>query len=233
MGFYKDWNNCILQHADEADYIRKFLQREKETIDPFYSDDISEFEALYNVLNRDSINYLLIVLVNLCLRDYFSSNEIPCFSTFEVGAVRVPEILEFFPEGISVKSLGYKLMKQTEKWASQKYGENQAKTAAMLHLATIDESKPKLVKITPLGHYLNAYSFEEKKAIIQSLVLQDDYIKYVVQHAINDEYDYSTVSSILSVKTALRRRQNVRRIVKFILEGSAYESSLSSIKWEI
>ena len=132
-----------------------------------------------------------------------------------------------------LSELGYKLKKPLQKTASQKYGENQARLAEMLHLVTINDSAPKRVFVTRLGKYLNRYSFLEKENVIRSLLLQDPYIQHVVTATLHYSYNYSEVLTVLSRSTAMRRRQNVRKIVTFILSDEEFSDCLNHIDWEV
>ena len=233
MGFYKSWLNKISKKDNDDNEILIFLEHGDDVISPFIDGEEEELEAFWLSVNSHSVSDFVSQLEHMTVSNSFSSNDVPCFSTFEIGATRVPELLEFSPSGLSFKELGYKLKKPLQKTASQKYGENQARLAEMLHLVTINDSAPKRVFVTRLGKYLNRYSFLEKENVIRSLLLQDPYIQHVVTATLHYSYNYSEVLTVLSRSTAMRRRQNVRKIVTFILSDEEFSDCLNHIDWEV
>ena len=129
-------------------------------------------------------------------------------------------------------NLGYQIVAAANEAANRKYGENHARLAEALNLATISASKPRYAKLSPWGRYLLQYSLDEKLDIFKKFLLREHYLQEIITQAVCGTASYFEIVSFLSYSTALRRRSNTHHIVDFILTGTDLEYCLSNIDWQ-
>ena len=176
-----------------------------------------------------------ILLNYICSHDTkcsYSTNQIPQFSDFEKGAVIVPRVLEFFPDGINFTELGRKLVDAKEKEANRKYGENHASLASLMSLASISKKERKLVYPTSLGHFLIDYQINEKDRLLKAMLLRNPFIQEMVRIAFHGG-NYGCLLTELASSTARRRRQSVRHLMEFIFQDTEYKEQYARIDWTV
>ena len=157
MGFFKRWGGNL----ENVSYIYYFLRERRETLDIIQTGLPEQEEIVVQVLLHVEIERFIDCICRLSPKENFEKGDIPVFSDLQKSAIRVPELLEFSPEGLGFDALGYQLMHCHGEIAQKKYGENQAKLAEVLGLVSISEKKPRIVKLTSMGKYLIPFSFEK------------------------------------------------------------------------
>ena len=233
MGFFKVWADMSVAGIDDEAAIEAFLSYSVPSIEALINGEESELQAAFSVLSSVSIDKFFAVLEKNHAERPLVPSDIPCFSSFENGVIRLSELLEFEPDGLTFEEAGFQLMSSVKPGARTKYGENHSKLAAIMSLVTITNTRPALVKPTAWGTFLTKYDMSAKRDILQKLALRDACVRTVVTHALAGTTCYRELVRILSASTALRRRTNVKCLVEFVLEGTEREDALSRIDWEV
>lgn len=233
MNFYITWANVRTLSVDDEAFFESFLQ----------SSDVSL--KILSEGNREDLSFAIKFLEDIPLVRYMETvsrmdvdNElktaaIPCFSSFLHGAVRVSELLEFAPDGLTYTDIGHQIMNSANQSAQLKYGENHAKLAEMMSLVTIDYHKPAVVRATALGHYLTAVPWQKKADLLRKLLLRNQCVQLILWQAISGGVIYRNITNMLSESTAIRRRTNVKSFMEFILEPESVHHLLQNINWGI
>lgn len=232
--FYYEWKNAIDNNQNDDFFILPFLSKAEETCSLFINELTREqFLLVFGVLQSIPTDHFLeYICTRNGLLDY-DTTDIPQFSDFEKGAIIVPQILEFYPNGTTFTELGRKLISTKEDEANRKYGENHASLAALMSLASIITQRKKLVCPTKLGHFLIDYSLDEKRNTLKALLLRNPFIQAMIRIAILDYGTYGMLMRGLADSTAKRRRQSIRHLVEFILSGTSREETYRNIDWTV
>ena len=232
--FFNEWEEAINTNKSDYEFIKAFLCTEDGECADYQDRDDEYISTLVRVITRIPTKQFFEVLRDIKIRDYFESYEIPIFNNWEFAMNRVPELLQFDEEGLTFKKLGSKLIGNDNAVNTQKYGEVSAKVAALMKLAMIIRSKPQRAKSTNLGRYLIGYDIEKKRTLVKPILLQNPFVQSVVYHALYSEgFQYLTWVSILSDTTRMRRRQNTRSLLSFILDGTGEEERFDHIIWRL
>ena len=232
MSFYSTWHDVRALGIDDSAFIKSFIERSDVSLSALNDgneQDIATVIQLLVVLPEKEIVRMISCKDEITLLPA----DVPCFSTFFNGAVRLNELLEFAPEGLTYAEIGYQLVGAASQLAQIKYGENHAKLAAMMSLVTISDHRPANIRATALGHYLVALSYEEKAVVLKKLILRDPCIQAIVQAAVAGEANYRRVVETLSDSTAYRRRTSVRCAVEFALDLPETNNLLDRIIWDL
>lgn len=232
MSFYSTWHDVRALGIDDSAFIKSFIERSDVSLSALNDGNEQDIATVIQLLV--ALPEKEIVRVISC-RDEVTllPADVPCFSTFSNGAVRLNELLEFAPEGLTYAEIGYQLVGAVSQLAQIKYGENHAKLAAMMSLVTISDHRPANIRATALGHYLVALSYEEKAVVLKKLILRDPCIQAIVQAAVAGEANYRRVVENLSDSTAYRRRTSVRCAVEFALDLPEINNLLDRIIWDL
>ena len=231
MDYFDVWKAVQALDYDDSDFCRHFLANDSTIEDIFNKGSEDELSEAIDVLSSISLERL-IQCIEPISRD-FRPADIPCFSSLDKGLKRVSELLVFHEDGLTFQELGYLLNGATTSTACIKYGENHSKLAAIASLVEITESKPARVKATALGQFLLTYSDEEKKDIIQKMLIRDPYIQQLLIGAINGGISYKESVSSLRLSTAIRRRTSVKAMITYILDRTDYKDCIKTIDWSV
>lgn len=231
MSFYEEWIENKNTEAEKR-FIEYFLKLVPESTEVFHKGNDAELGTAISVINSVSIERYVDVIDSMNYDVQIEAAQVPQFSDFGDGIYRVPELLEFAPEGMTFEKLGYQLVKSPTEGAGIKYGENHSKLASTMELVEITK-RPSNVMSTALGKYLIRFMPDEKKEVLRRLALR----QYMAQKIIHDAGDrmisYREAVNRLSVATAVRRRNNVRVYLEFILKDTPCEKRLSNIDWQV
>lgn len=156
-------------------------------------------------------------VLDILLHDFHSwqiqCSDIPQYSNFDVAILRVPQILAVKEDGVDFVQMGFMLdsaMKKTE--ANMKYGENHAKTASLLALSSIVNSK---VYPSLLAKEWNVLSDKQKKVVLPKLCLYCKLFQNYYALGANEEI-LIKLMSCLSESTLKRRKSNCIQIISKI-----------------
>ena len=231
MSFYEEWIENKNTEAEKR-FIEYYLKLVPESTEVFHKGNDAELGTAISVINSVSIERYVDVIDSMNYDVQIEAAQVPQFSDFGDGIYRVPELLEFAPEGMTFEKLGYQLVKSPTEGAGIKYGENHSKLASTMELVEITK-RPSNVMSTALGKYLIRFIPDEKKEVLRRLALR----QYMAQKIIHDAGDrmisYREAVNRLSVATAVRRRNNVRVYLEFILKDTPCEKRLSNIDWQV
>lgn len=230
MDFYYEWLNK--KNTDkEINYIIEFLSSTEETTKAFNIGDEKLLAVALSVICSSSIESYIDIIDCMELSDSVYPDQVPQYSDFNDGAVRVSELLEFEPNGMGFEKLGYQLVKSSE-GAGIKYGENHAKLARTMGLVEIS-NRPSNVKSTCLGRYLLKLNDNEKNEVLRRMLLRNYSIQKILKESKESTVSYERIMKNLSPKTATRRRNNVKSLLEFILTDTAYYDRMKNINWKV
>lgn len=234
MDFYADWLSQISNNGNDDTFIHAFLAKEPESTSfLFESYDQDRFLTMLKLFQLLSIERLFTAIIEQGHTDCYTTLDISQFSDLGKAIETVPEILEFYPQGISYSDLGEKLMGDREYEACRKYGENHARTASVMSLARLSDKQPRLVFPTTLGHFLVDYQIQEKNSLLRALLLRNPFLQNMVSVTITGSKTYGDLVEGLSDSTARRRRQSIKKLMSFIFSGTEMESLLENIDWTV
>ena len=232
MNFYSVWSDAIDLGVDDTGFIHSFLNSVQSSLIPLIEGTREEQEKVVKVLSKVSANRLVECIIESDIDRELETADIPCFSNFENGVVRLNELLEFAPDGLTYSEIGQQLINAPTQVAQMKYGENHAKLAAIISLVTIDDThRPGVVKATALGRFLTGYSLVAKSDIFRKLLMRNPCVKCILFYAKKGGVCYHNVVKTLSDSTAYRRRTSVRQIMEFVLNNSESRDLLGKIDW--
>lgn len=231
MSFYEEWLKNK-NTDEEALYLEYFLRVVPESIAVFHDGNEPDLETAISIINSVSVEKYIEVIDTIECNKNIECSEVPQFSSFNDGIYRIPELLEFEPEGMTFEKIGYQLAKPLTEIAGVKYGENHAKLAASMDLVEI-RKRPSNVISTSLGRYLVKFMPEEKKELLKRLILRSHLIQIIIKESSTGIISYRQTVNTLSMTTAVRRRSNVRALLDFVLIGSREEKRLCNIDWQV
>ena len=163
----------------------------------------------------------------------FKSKDIYQFSCLEDATERICDILEFECPLLSFEEVGQRLVHASKQPANIKYGENHAKTAAMLSLVVIKrigERQCNMVSITSLGSITTTLPKNNKEEVIRRLAIRNPFIKTLIFRAKTNAVSYKEeVSKALSGQTIIRRKHNNEVLVNMILSDDPLRNR---IRWK-
>lgn len=232
--FYSEWKKTRDRRENDQLFVQAFLNRGSGTLS--FMDNNYSHEQYENLLTLLQCVPTELFFESICSWNHtfeYDTSAISQFSDFEKGAIVVPQILEFYPEGINFTELGEKLIAAKEKEANRKYGENHASLASLMSLATIAKKQRKLVFPTGLGHFLIDYTMNEKNKLLKAMLLRNPFIQAIVRVAITGCGSYGTLMNGLAGSTARRRRQSIRHLLEFILNDTDNEKDYHSVDWTV
>lgn len=234
MDFYADWLSQISNNGKDDYFIHAFLTKAPESTSfLFDSYDQDRFLTMLRLFQLLPVERLFTAIKEQGYTDCYTTLDISQFSDFGKAIETVPEILEFYPQGISYSDLGEKLMGDRKYEACRKYGENHARTASVMSLARLSEKQPKLVFPTTLGHFLVDYQIQEKNALLRALLLRNPFLHDMVSVTMTGSKAYRDLVKGLSDTTAKRRRQSIKQLMSFIFGGTEMEPRLEKIDWTV
>ncbi len=235
MNVFDVWRQKQLSKEDDHCCISDYINLSDEMREVLINGNVNDQQLVFDVLNELETEQIIATLTSTKSVDglSFTPAEVPCFSTMLNGMVRLPELLEFYPNGMSFYEIGYQMKKQSNDFACIKYGENHAKLAAKMSLVTITNTKPAVISLTAIGHHLVKYSLDEKKRVLTALLLRDSFMQFLIKHIVVGDSSYAEIVSFLKPSTAYRRKTSVKQLAEFILEDTTYKEQLSQFEWKV
>ena len=231
--FYSEWYETRKNGLCDRDAIVAFIRSADETLLPLFTGNDVELSTAFAAILQVPIEDVLNVVKNEVISRELTPADVPCFSSFDMGAHRLNELLEFEPNGLSFSEAGYQLMNSVQDGARKKYGENHSKLATIMSLVEISYThRTAIITPTAWGRFLTSYDLMQKKNVLQKLILRDLCVKIIVKGALNGPVDYRSIVSFLAKSTAIRRRSNVKYLVEYVLNGTDLEYVLTRINWE-
>jgi len=182
-------------------------------------------QIIFKILKNYSVSELILILKESFEPFPIEAKDIPQFSSFDDCYIRVPsDLLNSGYESVNFDKMGYFLREEPRKiGADKKYGENHAKTAALMGLCEIKRKVG--ITTTPLGIVFDSLSKEEKEDLKPKLCLYIPLMQnYFVQGC--DDRIIKDSMAILSLSTQKRRASNVKcliNIVKDSIDNELYQ----------
>ena len=234
MNFYSTWAETRALGISDTAFICAFIDSMPISQDVLLKGSPRDVEIALSTINSIPMIEFVHAVKHNNIDKELTPADIPCFSTFTNGIIRINELLEFAENGLTYAEIGYQITNTPNLLAQIKYGENQAKLASTMSLVSITTPhRPAKVLPTSLGHYLVAYSLEQKESILRKLLLRDPCIQLLVKQAYSGGANYRTVVKCLSDSTAYRRRTSVKCAVEFALGDETTKMILKNIVWEV
>lgn len=177
--------------------------------------------SILNELKALSVQEIIEILKNDYEEFKISTSEIPQFSSFEDVVFRVPYLTIASREtNIPFIQMGYMLLTIPKKdGAYFKYGENQAKTAALIGLCAVRKGK---INPSYLGIAYTRLTKDEQKDIVPKLLLFMPIIQNFFVMGMNVE-QLREYFSLLSESTQIRRWSNVKTLINTVGKFIGYE----------
>lgn len=233
LDFYSTWLAMRENGIDDTAAVQAFLLLSERSVADLVSGNEKVLDVAFNLLDQIPIEHFFEVIKLLPIPRALKPADVPCFSSFENGASRLNELLEFEPDGLNYNDAGFQLMNSISLGGRIKYGENHSKLAAMMSLVSISDKRPAIVTATAWGAYLTKFNMKRKESVLKKLLMRDLCIQTILKQALNGPANYREAVSALSDSTALRRRTNVLCLIEFILKGTECEDVLARIYWEM
>ena len=221
------------------------LKNESLLIEAFFDDNISfkkndyRDENHYNHAMENLISLLLVEnlpdLISKKKLTYahkdISAFQIPQFSDLTTALYKTPEVLKDTHENVEYEEMGKLLWKgNRKKGADLKWGENHAKTAALINLVSVEKGK---INITDFGKVFLQLNPAQQALLIPILWLKSPlFHNYFFSE--NGEEVLNEDISILAESTQKRRLSNIRTIIDIIKKGYYLKENLSDeiSKWK-
>ena len=204
-----------------------------EVLKQFLFGEINGIEdecKLIDALQDTTIDALMqIITDNKELIKPITAKVIPQFSNINDVDIVIRVINDSVDE-ISRQYIGYMINKNSSEAAQIKYGENHLKLAIMLGLVTENP-----YGVTKIGKEYMKLSEDHRQAIRAKLAMRIPLVQYLLvysQEKVVDGTEY--LKSILSEKTAIRRRSNAKTLIKCICQQASLDlrkQILNNIVW--
>lgn len=174
-----------------------------------------------------SLNDYIDFIVNNYDVTYLEYQDVIQFSDFNNCTINLCRaLLESGDEGNTFLQIGTLLADETSsrnEHALRKYGENQAKTAEQLGLVN---NLSNTYFLSCIGYVLNDLQEVTHKKLITRLLLRNKLIKrFLYKCSLQDVVKYHDEVSFLSESTIVRRRSNVKKLLKMLLNNGEIEIS--------
>ena len=230
MSFYSEWKNSIDDKLSEDKYLLQFLDYSPESLEVLSNGEREKVVEAVKLLLSIPVSHFLDAITH---QYSFYPKDVFQYSKLEDATDTLCNILCFEELLLSYEEVGKLLTHSPRQYACIKYGENHAKTAAMLSLVLIGRDpkhKCNMVRISALGRVSTMLSFEDKHELIKRLAIRNPFIKTRIFNAKEQEASYvDTVSTVLSGQTIIRRKHNNEIIMNLILENEAIKDR---IRWQ-
>lgn len=215
------WSKITEDKSVKDDVVRLYYQHALDIpAAPDLADDAAQ--KLLHAIGGYKVTEL-IELLKFGYKPYaIRAGDIPQYSDFDVCYLKVVACLvECGYESVGFDKMGYFLREGPRKaGADKKYGENQAKTAALMGLCSVKKTSG--ISLTPVGRAFYKLPCDEKIAIKPQLCL---YIPMMQNRfVLSDGQDtIAQAMSALALSTQRRRYPNVRGIETIISNAIDHE----------
>lgn len=175
------------------------------------------------------------VVLNNKIKENLSPRDIPQFSNFLHGTIKIVDILSRSGDfGMTFNEAGEYLTHPGKKTpADIKYGENHSKLAELLGLVIIKKKpSPSKVFLSPVGCIFHELTHEQQELLISRLILRIPVVQSILLSAKSRKTNITNHLQCLSKTTILRRKPNVIFLINYLLpygEGS-FKALLNNIE---
>lgn len=218
MKFYNEWNFSLINIEENIKFTKKFLVKDKSTIEVFENGTPLELTSVCKFL-------LSIPITNFI---YCIDSDVNCtsdmiiqYSNLNHALIDVTRVLKFSDKPLTFSELGKIIIKAKEDGACKKYGENHSKLAEELSMVSLTRYGSTEVANTAFGNFSVGLSDEDRLELVKRLVLRNEFIQKIIYHAKKGVANYMELAMLsLSESTAIRRKSNVRQICYLILKDT-------------
>lgn len=214
-------NNVILHSFMSFEYENNINKQMLYKNYVFPLDNILEY---IDNINKIPIASIVEYLQEHCLDDYsVSSREVFQFSSFYDSTYRICEVLKDNSNaGVSYLTAGKLLLndgKMRKNGALTKYGENHLKTSESLSLTW---NLSNVFFLTCIGFVYPDLPDSIKHKLLSRLILRSKFIRYLICSLIKKEINLRQYLCMISDSTYLRRRSNIKTVIKVLLDSEEY-----------
>lgn len=222
------WNDILNSEKNvEKHFIELYLTKEIDLQCMSYKnseclDKEIIVKRLVDILLKYSIEECIEIIKQSDKREYITKENIPQFSDLDDATINLNKILVESGDSSNYKEIGYYLRRDEEDYAEnvialKKYGENHSKLSTLIDLSVINNNiHTTSVTLSLMGEYFYCLSELEKQRLLKRLYLRIP----IIQNILIDG-DFNNINKFLSVlaeSTVKRRRSNVEKVVRSILE---------------
>lgn len=238
MNYIELWRESLLQDINCNEFVNMFLSKDYRIFESIYSGSDKDISILVDIFKHYTEDDIINVLINAGKensREYFVE-DIVQFSSFVKATEDIPKILQEEVNGITYVELGGKLHWSEKEGARRKYGENQAKLAALFGLVRIDKKSNSITKIvtkTSLGNYYYTHNNDIRFSILRKMIFTNPLIQQLIIDSYSKDvrlYDYLT--SFITDKTYERRKGNVKAMFQVAIMNTKYEYLKDRVDWK-
>lgn len=212
----------------EKDIIKKIFVTHEEIIDTEIAENVLVDllieitpEEIFEIIKTNADDLLPVSIENI--PQFSNSNDI-----FEVLRV----VIDSGIDGLSYVNIGkYLCNKNAKVGARSKYGENHYKLAMQLGLTS--NERPLKASFIGIAVYHSSNSFK-RDMIKRKLAMRIPIIQYALLSAEKEKfYIYQYLREFMAESTTIRRRSNIRELLRYVDETSGIEMQkiLSNIVW--
>ena len=232
MDFYQLWQETRKMGLDDYNFFVEYLNSSEKSRKTLISGTDDEVINAIELLASIPLDDFIFNIRKLKVYD-IESQDIIQFSNYNHAIIDLLNVLLAKNDGLTFDEIGYRLMGAKTGLAQKKYGENHAKLALTCDFVSLNKQIAYIVNLTSLGK--NIVRFDEKyiRNVALRLIIRNHFILNALVLLLSGEkYDYKkSCSGILSEKTMIRRRSNVKYVINEILNNSTYYELTNSIVW--
>ena len=192
---------------------------------------------LINAISRYSIDDIFSLINCASMKEEIDASNIPQLSKFSAATEEIPKILmESGLESFNFKELAYYLKGcGTSEFAKMKYGENHAKLATLLDLASITfpQNSAEVGKSILLKEYYRLNKIDRNNLICK-LILRIPIIQAILCQASSGNLNPEILlKTVLSSKTQERRSSSIKALLKVLHQSDStkIKSIINNIEW--
>lgn len=220
------WINAVNGFVDEKTILKEYFAKDLDLQCLIYKSRLCLEKLpkqiaswLCDILLSTDIFSIINMIAEIKDRDIATPGNIPQYSNLDDatnGVIRV--LIESGKDGITFDEMGYYLDgKQRNDVARRKYGENHAKLATLLDIATINfHNNSALIYPSVLGEVYYNLINEQKVLILARLSLRIPVIQDILLEAMKRKTSVDSHLKYLSAETIKRRKPNVIAILEYI-----------------
>lgn len=214
------WTDMLSDKNKQAQVIRAYYRHEFSPSD--FSDPMQNAEVLLSLIGKYKVSDIISLLRDGFTPYPIAAKDIPQFSSFDVCFYNVVSCLvESGYNQVSFDRMGFLLREEPRNAvADKKYGENQAKTAALMGLCEVNRGTG--ITLSAIGSAFYKLPREQQQAIMPHLCLYIPMMQNRFVSPVGEEL-IPQMMAILSVSTQKRRYPNVRDIVSIISNALDHE----------
>lgn len=212
------YEQCINKNMMHYDYI-------------FPEEDVRGYIAEINALSCETLVYGILHSIS---NETITAADIFQFSKFEDCTCNISRLLkEKNNPGVKAAEMGKLLLDDGEArkaGAYRKYGENHLKAATLLGLVW---KYYDTYYLSCLGYVYDSLDKNEQKKLIVRLLLRNNLIKRILRASDKGKLNMRQFCYMLSDSTYVRRRSNLRTILKLLRDSEEYDfdNMLDNLIW--